>query len=615
MEQTTTDSSLVINESIRNIAIIAHVDHGKTTLVDSMFKQSGLLSQHEELAERAMDSGDLEREKGITISAKNCEVIWKGVRINILDTPGHADFGGEVERALSMVDGVVLLVDAAEGPLPQTRFVLQKALSMNHEIIILINKIDRQDARAEEVYSEVLELLIDLGADDEHLECPVIYSNGRDGIAKFSLDDDTQTLAPLMDTIIKHMPGPVYDPAAPFHLLVSDLDYSDYLGRMAIGKVHGGTLYMRDKLVCIGEDGTPRPLKVSKIQVYRGLKLEVVDQAEPGDIVILSGVNDITIGDTICTPEAPIALPRITVDDPTVSMRFTPSNSPYVGQEGKFVQGSRILERLEREALSNVALRIDKAPDGDGFIVNGRGEFQMAIIIETMRREGFEFCVGRPHVIFKKDEHGKKLEPIENLIVDIEEAFSSVITDTLLQRKGIMTNYMNHHTGRIQIEFAIPARSLIGYRDQFLTDTKGTGIINSYSLGYEPYKGDFPTRKTGSLVADRQGNAVAYGIFGLEARGKMFVLPGDLVYEGMIVGEHNRENDLDVNPCRAKQLSNMRSSGKDDHNILTPITPLTPEAALTIIRDDELVEITPKSIRLRKRILPKLQRKIDRNNR
>ncbi len=615
MEQKTTDSSLVKNESIRNIAIIAHVDHGKTTLVDSMFKQSGMFGNHEELTDRVMDSGDLERERGITISAKNCEVIWKGVRINILDTPGHADFGGEVERALSMVDGVVLLVDAAEGPLPQTRFVLQKALSMNHEIIILINKIDRQDSRAEEVYNEVLELLIDLGADDDHLECPVIYSNGRDGIAKFAMDDDTMTLAPLMDTIIEHMPGPTYDPAAPFHLLVSDLDYSDYLGRMAIGKVHGGTLYMRDKLICIGVDGVPRPLKVSKIQVYRGVKLEVVDQAEPGDIVILSGVDNITIGDTICTPEAPIVLPRIDVDDPTVSMRFTPSNSPFVGKEGKYVQGSRILERLEREALSNVALRIDKASDGDGFIVNGRGEFQMAIIIETMRREGFEFCVGRPQVIFKHDKNGKKLEPIENLIVDIEEEFSSIVTDTLLQKKGLMTNYINHHTGRIQIEFSIPSRALIGYRDQFLTDTKGTGIINSYSLGYEHYRGDFPTRKTGSLVADRQGTAVAYGIFGLEARGKMFVVPGDPVYEGMIVGEHNRENDLDVNPTRAKQLSNMRASGKDNNIMLTPITPLTPEAALTIIRDDELVEITPKSIRLRKRSLQKLQRKIERNNR
>ena len=611
MTETHTGSSVTRNESIRNIAIIAHVDHGKTTLVDSMFRQSGLFGQHEELEERVMDSGDLERERGITISAKNCEVIWEGVRINILDTPGHADFGGEVERALSMVDGVVLLVDAAEGPLPQTRFVLQKALNMNHEIIILINKIDRQDARPEAVYHEVLELLIDLGADDEHLECPVIYSNGRDGIAKFDLADGSDSLEPLMKTIIEHIPGPEYDPEAPFHLLVSDLDYSDYLGRMAIGRVHGGTVTMRDKLVCMGANGTPRPLKVSKIQVYRGLQLEAVDRAEPGDIVILSGVDDITIGDTICTPEAPVVLPRITVDEPTVSMRFLANNSPFVGREGKYVQGSRIIERLEKEALRNVALRIDRAPDGDGFIVNGRGEFQMAIIIETMRREGFEFCVGRPQVIFRKDENGKKTEPIENLIVDIEEDFSSIVTDTLLQRKGIMTNYINHHTGRIQIEFSIPSRALIGYRDMFLTDTKGTGIINSYSLGYEPYRGDFPARKTGSLVADRQGVSVAYGIFGLEPRGRMFVVPGDPVYEGMIVGEHNRENDLDVNPTRTKQLSNMRAAGKDNNIILTPVTPLTPEAALTMIREDELVEITPKSIRLRKRTLLKAQRKIE----
>ncbi|MDA3834706.1 MAG: GTP-binding protein, partial [Spirochaetales bacterium] len=383
------DTQMVQNETIRNIAIIAHVDHGKTTLVDSMFSQSGMFGQHEELAERVMDSGDLEKERGITISAKNCEVIWDGIRINILDTPGHADFGGEVERALSMVDGVVLLVDAAEGPLPQTRFVLQKALALKLEIIILINKIDRQDARPEEVYQEVLELLIDLGADDDHLECPVIYSNGREGIAKFNLGDSSETLKPLMDTIIKTIPGPSYDPEAPFQLLVSDLDYSDYLGRMAIGRVHSGSVSLKNHLSCIGEDGQPRPVKVSKIQVYRGLKLEPVETVEPGDIAILSGVDKISIGDTICTTEAPSALPRLTVDEPTVSMRFLPNNSPFVGREGKHVQGSRILTRLQKEALRNVALRIEIDPEGDGFIVKGRGEFQMAIIIETMRREGF----------------------------------------------------------------------------------------------------------------------------------------------------------------------------------------------------------------------------------
>jgi GTP-binding protein len=599
------------NEAIRNIAIIAHVDHGKTTLVDSMFRQSGMFAGHEELSERVMDSGDLERERGITISAKNCEVMWNGVRINILDTPGHADFGGEVERALSMVDGVVLLVDAAEGPLPQTRFVLLKALALQLEIIILINKIDRQDARPEEVYHEVLELLIDLGADDEHLECPVIYSNGRDGIAKFNLSDDSKTLQPLMDTILSYIPAPAYTPGAPFQLLVSDLDYSDYMGRMAIGKVHGGSVSVREKLVCVGEGGAVRPVKVSKLQVYRGLKLETVDSVEAGDIAILSGVDQISIGDTICTAEAPTALPRIKVDEPTVSMRFMPNNSPLVGKEGKIVQGSKILERLQKEALRNVALRIEIDSEGDGFIVKGRGEFQMAIIIETMRREGFEFCVGRPEVIFKRDEHGKKTEPIEKLLVDIEQEYSSIVTDALLQRKGILMNIINHHTGRIHLEFSVPSRALIGYRDMFLTDTKGTGILNAYVTGYESYRGDFPARKTGSLVSDRPGAAVAYGLFGLEARGKLFVIPGDPVYEGMIVGEHNRENDLDVNPTRSKQLSNMRAAGKDNNIILTPVTPMTPERALTYIKEDELVEITPKSIRLRKRILGKGQRKIE----
>lgn len=603
--------SLTRNEHIRNIAIIAHVDHGKTTLVDSMFRQSGMFSSHEQLAERVMDSGDIERERGITISAKNCEVIWKEVRINILDTPGHADFGGEVERALSMVDGVVLLVDAAEGPLPQTRFVLQKALGLGLEIIILINKIDRQDARAEEVYHEVLELLIDLGADDEHLEAPVIYSNGREGVAKFDLEDTSQTLEPLMDTIISHIPGPSFNPKAPFSMRVADLDYSDYLGRMAIGRVHAGTLSLKDRLVCIGEDKTPRAVKASSIQVYRGLSLEPVDSALAGDIVILSGLDEVRIGDTLCNPEAPVILERITVDEPTVSMRFLVNNSPLVGKEGKYVQSSRIYERLMKEALKNVALNIEIDPEGDGFIVKGRGEFQMAIIIETMRREGFEFCVGRPHVIFKTDEKGKKTEPIELVTVDIEQQYASIVTETLLQRRGVLMHAGQGHAGRVQLEFSVPSRALIGYRDKFLTDTKGTGIMNAYTTGYEPFRGDFPSRKTGSLVADRAGNAVAYALFSLEARGKLFVVPGDPVYEGMIVGEHSRENDLDVNPTRAKQLSNMRAAGKDNNIILTPVTPLTPEAALTMIRDDELVEITPKSIRLRKRTLLRATRKIE----
>lgn len=598
------------NDTIRNIAIIAHVDHGKTTLVDSMFKQSGLFSSHEQISDRVMDSGELERERGITISAKNCEVMWEDVRINILDTPGHADFGGEVERALSMVDGVVLLVDAAEGPLPQTRFVLKKSLDKGLALIILINKIDRQDARAEEVYQQVLELLIDLGAEEELLETPVIYANGRDGIAKFDLEEEGTNLSPLMNTILTHIPGPEYAEDAPFALLVSDLDYSDYLGRMAIGKVHSGSVTAKDQMICIDSTGNPHPVKVSRIQVYRGLSLQTVDRAQPGDIVILTGIDDITIGDTINVAGSPMPLKRLHVDEPTVSMRFTASNSPFVGKEGTYVQGRRIGDRLKKEALRNVALRVDDAPDGDGYIVQGRGEFQMAIIIETMRREGFEFCVGRPHVIFRQDEKGKRTEPIERLVIDIDEEYSGIVTDTLLQRKGLMVEYTPDHTGRIRLEFSIPSRALIGYRDTFLTDTRGTGIMNSYLAGYEPFRGEIATRKSGSLVADRQGPCAAYGIFGLEPRGKMCVVPGDMVYEGMVVGENNRENDLDVNPTRTKQLSNMRASGKDNNVILTPVTPLTPESALNFIRDDELVEITPKSIRLRKRILSKAQRKV-----
>ena len=596
--------------NIRNIAIIAHVDHGKTTLVDSMFKQSGLFRENEAVEERIMDSGDLEKERGITISAKNCEVVWNGVKINILDTPGHADFSGEVERALSMVNGVVLLVDAAEGPLPQTRFVLSKTLEKNLDIVILINKIDRDDARPDEVYDEILDLLIDLGADEKYLESPVIYANGRAGIAKHELEDKSSNLNPLMETIISHIASPDSDPDESFQLVVADLDYSDYLGRMAIGKIESGSVSTNDRLIRIDEDGKSNPLKISKIQVYKGTELEAVEKADAGDIVILSGVNDIKIGDTISTPENTDPLPRLTIDDPTVSMRFMPNTSPQAGTEGTFIQGAKLLERLNKETLRNVSLQVETAPDGEGYIVKGRGEFQMAILIETMRREGLEFCVGRPHVIYKNDENGKRLEPIEHLVIDVEDTYSGVISETLLQRKAKMVNFTNTDAGRVILEFSIPSRSLIGYRDKFMTDTKGTGIMNSYLEGYEKYRGDYPTRNNGSLIADRPGDAVAYGIFGLEPRGKMYVVPGDRVYEGMVVGEHNRENDLNVNPTKTKQLSNMRAAGKDNNVILTPVIPLTPEAALNIIDEDELVEVTPVSIRLRKRVLSAAERKI-----
>lgn len=598
------------NELIRNIAIIAHVDHGKTTLVDSMFKQSGIFRANEKVRERIMDSGELERERGITISAKNCEVLWNGIKINILDTPGHADFGGEVERALSMVDGVVLLVDAAEGPLPQTRFVLSKALKNSLEIIIVINKIDRDDARPEEVYHKVLELLIDLGADDKYIDSPLIYANGREGIAKFSLSDEVSNLAPLMDTIINHIPAPLCDMEAPFQMLVADLDYSDYLGRMAIGKIQNGIVSINDKLVSVGAGGVIKPVKVSQIQVYSGTGLEVVESLAAGDIVILSGVSDISIGDTICSALQPTALPRIEIDEPTVAVRFSPNNSPFAGKEGKFVQGSKILERLKKETLRNVALQVETPNDNEGFLVKGRGEFQMAILIETLRREGYEFCVGRPQVIFKYDEKGKKLEPIEHLVISAAKEYSGIISEALMQRKGIMSGYTPCDNGTLILEFSVPSRSLIGYRDKFMTDTKGTGLMNSYFSGYEEYRGDFQSRTTGSLVSDRGGEAVAYAIFNLEPRGTMYIVPGDPVYEGMIVGEHNRENDLYLNPTKTKQLTNIRAANKDHACVLIPVSPMTPEKALNTIREDELVEVTPLSIRLRKRILVRAERKI-----
>ncbi|MBR3671093.1 MAG: translational GTPase TypA [Spirochaetia bacterium] len=597
-------------ENIRNIAIIAHVDHGKTTLVDAMFRQSGTFKNADKMGDRVMDSGDIERERGITISAKNCEVQWDGIKINILDTPGHADFGGEVERALSMVDGVVLLVDAAEGPLPQTRFVLQKALALNLELIILINKIDREDARPEEVYNEVLELLLDLGADDRYLDAPVLWSNGRKGIAKYNLTDESTNIAPLMETIIKYIPAPECDIEKPFQMLVADLDYSDYLGRMAIGKIKSGKASINDRLAIIGKDGVPKPFKVSQIQVYNGTSLQAVESVPAGDIAILSGVSNVFIGDTICSALEPAALPRIEVDEPTVSMRFLPNNSPLSGKEGKYVQGSKIFERLKKETLRNVALQVVEATDGEGgYIVKGRGEFQMAILIEMLRREGYEFCVGRAKVIFKTDGNGNRTEPMEHVVISVHKDYAGIISETLLMRKGLLTNYANSTGDHIIMEFDIPSRALIGYRDKFLTDTKGTGIMNAYFTGYGEYKGDIPTRLTGSLVADRSGEAVAYGIFNLEPRGKMYIVPGDPVYEGMVVGEHNRDFDLYLNPTKTKQLSNMRASGKDTNVILTPVLPMTIERAINTIRDDELVEITPQSIRLRKKILNRLERK------
>jgi GTP-binding protein len=595
-------TKLQTNESLRNIAIIAHVDHGKTTLVDAMFRQSGLFRDDQEMNERLMDTMELERERGITIAAKNCSVVWKGVRINIIDTPGHADFGGEVERALSMADGAILLVDASEGPLPQTRFVLKKALDAGLKIMVVINKVDRQDARPEEVLDEIYDLLIDLNATDEQLEFPLLYAVGRDGIAMKSPEEEGRNLHPLFDTLLEKIPGPAYDPGAPFQMLVSDLGYSDYLGRLAVGKIFNGTAASNDSLVCIGENGRNLPLKVTKLQVYRGMLLVDALEVQTGDIVVLAGIEDVKIGDTICNQQSPQALPRIHVDEPTVSMSFSFNDSPLAGREGKYIQFSRIRERLLKETLINVAIGVEQTQEQDSIRVLGRGEFQLAILIETMRREGFEFCVGRPKVIYRY-ENGERLEPIERLMVDCEERFLGVVTEKLLLRKGKMTSLVNNGKGRVRIEFSVPARTLIGYRDEFLTDTRGTGIMNSLFDCYGHYRGDCPSRFTGSIVADRSGKAVAYALFNLEPRGRLFAVPGDSVYEGMIIGEHNRGQDINVNPCKEKKLTNMRASGKDDNVILSPTKPITLEQTISFIRDDELVEVTPRSVRMRKAVL------------
>ena len=587
------------NGSLRNIAIIAHVDHGKTTLVDQMFRQSGVFAEHQAIDDRVMDSGELERERGITISAKNCSVRFNDVKVNILDTPGHADFGGEVERALAMVDGAILLVDASEGPLPQTRFVLKKALEGGKAMIVVVNKIDRDDARVEEVLNEIYDLFIDLDANEEQIDFPVLYAIGRDGLAKHELDEESTDLRPLFETILKHVPAPTYDPTKPFQMLVADLDYSDYLGRLAVGRVANGKVASKDRLVAIDESGSPRTLRVSKLQAYEGVAVADVEGVGPGDIAILAGIEDVHIGDTIATEENPEALPRISVDEPTIAMRFGINTSPLAGREGSIVQSKKILERLHLESLRNVALIIEETAEDSSFIVKGRGEFQMAILVETMRREGYELSIGRPEVIYRKEDGGVH-EPIEHLFIDCAEEFIGIVTEKLQRRKGRMTNMVNHGTGRVRMEFSIPARSLIGYRSEFLTDTKGTGLMNSLLEGYEPYRGDFPTRYSGSLVSDRSGTAMTYALLNLEPRGELFVGPTEPVYEGMVIGEHNRENDLNVNPTKEKQKTAIRSSTKEITESLRPPTPMTLERAIDFIGEDEMIEVTPESIRIRK---------------
>lgn len=599
------------NNLIRNIAIIAHVDHGKTTLVNSLITQAGGFKNNSQIEDRVMDRMELEREKGITISAKNCSLVYKGVKINVIDTPGHADFGGEVERGLSMADGAILLVDAAEGPLPQTRFVLSKALKAGLSIIIVINKIDRSDARPKEVLNQIYDLLLDLSGDEKLLDLPVFYANGREGKSSTTPDNLLPTLEPILDGIINHIPAPTYCSDSGFKMLVSDLSYNDYLGRLAIGKVANANVLSGQPLICIGKDNIGRPLKLTKLQSYNGITMSDANKIEAGDIAILAGIEDVEIGDTICSVECKEALPRIEVDEPTVAMHFYKNDSPLSGKEGKIVQTTKIWERLKKETLTNLSLRIEKDSNSDGFIVKGRGEFQMAILIETMRREGFELAIGRPHILYHYDKDGTKLEPIEHLVIDCSEEYSGIIMEKLSKRKATLILMDYNVASRVRMEFELPSRALIGYRDQFLSDTRGTGLMSSYLLGYQPYKGNFLSRSSGSLISDRGGEAVAYALFNLEPRGNLFISPGEQLYDGMVIGEHNKENDLLVNPAREKKLTNMRAAAKDEAITLTPPVKMTLEKAIEFIKEDELVEVTPLSIRIRKRILDQHQRKAE----
>jgi GTP-binding protein len=592
---------------VRNIAIIAHVDHGKTTLVDAMLWQSGIFRANEAVMERVMDSIDLEREKGITIMAKNTSIIYKGTRINIVDTPGHADFGGEVERTLKMVDGVMLLVDASEGPLPQTRFVLRKAFEANLTPIVVINKIDRPDARINEVVNEVYDLFIDLDASEEQLDFPVLYCNARKGLCRTSPDGEDTLLAPLFEQIVTTVPPPSYDPEMPLQFLITSLAYDDYVGRLAIGRIFSGSVKKAQEVSRIRIDGGVETAKVTVLYGYDGLARTEIAEAGPGDIVAIAGLEEVAIGETLSSIENPQALPQIRVEEPTIAMVFSINNSPMSGREGTHVTSRKLKDRLAKELLTNVAIRVEETDSADAMKVSGRGELQLAILIEMMRREGYELSVGKPEVITRHVD-GKLAEPMEQLIVDCPEEFIGVLTQKLGARRGRMTKMVNHGTGRVGIEYRIPSRGLIGFRTEFLTDTKGQGIMNSLFDGWDFWQGDIEHRATGALVADRAGKVTAYAIEGLQPRGVLFVSPTDEVYEGMIVGEHARGNDLDVNIVKEKKLTNMRASGSDDTVHLVPPRLMNLEQALEFIKEDELVEVTPKAFRLRKRILKANQR-------
>jgi GTP-binding protein len=586
-------------QELRNLAIIAHVDHGKTTLVDAMLWQSGVFRDNEQVAERVMDSMDLEREKGITIMAKNTAIVFKGTKINIVDTPGHADFGGEVERTLNMVDGVMLLVDATEGPLPQTRFVLGKALAHGLPPIVVINKIDRPDRRIQEVLDEVYDLFIDLDATEEQLDFPVLYTNAKAGIALTDPEGQGRDLVPLFEAIIASIPAPVYDPAAPLQFLVTNLQHSDYVGRIAVGKVVNGTLKKGPGVALLKPDGTSRETALSVVYSYEGLSRVERDLVDAGDIAAVAGVEDIFIGDTLGDPVDPRPLPAITVEEPTISMVFSVNTSPLAGKEGRYLTSRHIKDRLDKELLYNVSLRVEQAENRDSFRVSARGELQLAVLVETMRREGFELSLSRPRVITRQVD-GQTVEPKELAVVDVPEKFIGIVTEMMSSRRGKMVKMVNNGFGRVRLEFEIPSRGLIGFRSQFLTDTHGTGILNTLVVGHLPYAGEIAGRPNGVLVSDRDGKAVTYAIFHLQPRGIIFVSPNDPVYPGLIVGENSRPQDLWVNVCKEKKLTNIRASGTDEALRLIPPRQFTLEQAMEYIGDDELVEVTPKSIRLRK---------------
>ncbi|MDO4941391.1 MAG: translational GTPase TypA [Lachnospiraceae bacterium] len=592
-------------EDIRNVAIIAHVDHGKTTLVDEMLKQSGIFRENQEVAERVMDSNDIERERGITILSKNTAITYNGVKINIVDTPGHADFGGEVERVLKMVDGVILVVDAFEGPMPQTKFVTKKALELNLPLIVCVNKIDRPEARSEEVEDEVLELLLELDADDEQLECPFVYASAKSGVAGLNLDDEMTDMKPLLQTIIDHIPAPTGDPEAETQVLISTIDYNEYVGRIGVGKVDNGSIQVNQECVIVNahEPDKCQKVKISKLYEFDGLNKVDVKEAGIGSIVAISGISDIHIGDTLCSPENPVAIPFQKISEPTIAMNFLVNDSPLAGREGKFVTSRHLRERLMRELNTDVSLRVEETDDMDTFKVSGRGELHLSVLIENMRREGYEFAVSKAEVLYKKDEKGKRLEPMEVAVIDVPEEFSGTVIDKLSQRKGELQNMTVNNSGQSRLEFSIPSRGLIGYRGDFLTDTKGTGVINTLFDGYAPYKGDIQYRKQGSLIAYESGESITYGLFIAQERGTLFIGPGEKVYGGMVVGQNGKTDDIEINVCKTKHLTNTRSSGADEALKLTPPKILSLEQALEFIDTDELLEITPENIRIRKKIL------------